>query len=222
MKLSAQEIFWTVICSSASTPACIAEFQSDKSKSKRAMLDAAGVISACNTRPSRNMRDCGIRIASLNTSAYWGASRIESSSSDSAETNSPQTLWRGKRPFSSSKTPAPACAAVMAAEDPPGPAPITIRSCIKFPKLKVHSKKIMPRNMQRSVRNCAQHIAHFRYRVRLPHRGRRVMPCEATAEQRQTRIHQRQVQWIPDNIADQKRRARNPHAFASKLLDLRH
>ncbi len=49
-------------------------------------------------------------------------------SSDSAETNSPQTLCRGKSFASNNPTRAPSRAAVIAAELPAGPAPTTARS----------------------------------------------------------------------------------------------
>src|SRR5258707_10294675 len=56
------------------------------------------------------------------------SSSQSSKRSDSGDTNSPQTLWRGKRSFSSSNTLLPARAAVMAQAEPAGPAPTPNRS----------------------------------------------------------------------------------------------
>ena len=69
-----------------------------------------------------------MRGASCNRFLVAPGKREESKSSDSGETNSPQTLWRGRMPRSSSMTRAPAAAAVMAADVPAGPAPMMIRS----------------------------------------------------------------------------------------------
>src|SRR5690349_19017078 len=120
------------------------------------MLAAAGLMSVDITRPSTNSRPFPIREAPA-ISELPSGSKLVSNDSDSADTNSPQTRWRGSRPRSNNKTRTPAFAAAIAAALPAGPPPITTRSNTLIPLRPTdvlpndnpHPKQIMARNLYR-------------------------------------------------------------------------
>jgi hypothetical protein len=118
----------TVVCKRAHPPASSAARHSSASRSNREILAPAGSTAVVMVCPSTNNRPSGIRMADLSKVPLRSPNCPPSSSSDSPETNSPQTFCRGSRPRSSSKTRAPVRAAVIAAAAPPGPPPTTMRS----------------------------------------------------------------------------------------------
>ncbi len=91
------------------------------------MLSAGGETAVSMTRSPSSNRVRSITGASAVSCSAPGVDRSKSrsTSSDSADTNSPQTLCRGNSPASSSTTRAPKRAAVIAADAPAGPPPIT-------------------------------------------------------------------------------------------------
>src|SRR6516162_574469 len=131
-------------------------------------------------------------------------------SSDSAETNSPQTLWRGNSPASSSATFAPWRAAVIAADVPAGPAPMIARSnsgCAAemgipslFPDQHSHAKQKMAGDIEAHCGYLGQQGSHFTGGVGAAHGGWSVIPGDGAAKQRQPEIDQRQMQSISDQI----------------------
>src|ERR1700727_478989 len=89
------------------------------------MLCAEGETGRVSVLLSRNIREEKIR---GHETKRPSSNRPCSNPKDSAETNSPQTFWRGKWSFSSNNTFTPERAAVIAHAEPAGPAPITIKS----------------------------------------------------------------------------------------------
>ena len=125
----APEIACATTCCRQSTPLPSAESQRAVSRSRRVMLAAGGSTGVSNratVEKKARLEQCEQHRPP--TSLCCGASRSARSSRDSAETNSPQTLWRGNCPRSSNSTRAPLRAPVMAAEVPAGPPPTTIKS----------------------------------------------------------------------------------------------
>src|SRR5207245_11725900 len=78
-----------------------------------------------SVRSSRKTRACEIGTASVSDALPRLPSNSDNNPSDSAETNSPQTLWRGERPRSRGNTFTPACAPVIAADETAGTPPPT-------------------------------------------------------------------------------------------------
>src|SRR6516225_8810346 len=134
-------------------------------------------------------------------------------SSDSAETNSPQTLCRGNSPASSRATLAPKRAAVIAADAPAGPPPMIARSnsgCAiaitmskLLPKEDAHAKQKVPVDINAPYRYSGQQSPHFVDRVGTAHGGRSVVPSDSAAEQRQSEIDQCEMQRAADQVVNE-------------------
>src|SRR5215469_13148589 len=147
-------------------------------------------------------------------------------SSDSAETNSPQTLCRGNSPASSRATLAPKRAAVIAADAPAGPPPMTTRSnsgcavTITLSKLlpneDAHAKQKVPGDLNAPCRYSGQQSSHFVDRVGTAHRGRRVVPGDTAAEQRQSEIDQREMQSAADQVVNEYGLSRHAKCFCNE------
>src|SRR5215469_13210658 len=131
-------------------------------------------------------------------------------SSDSVETNSPQTLCRGNSPASSRATLAPNRAAAIAADAPAGPPPMTAKSnsgCAVtitpsklLPNEDAHTKQKVPGDINAPYRYSGQQSSHFFDRVGTPHRGRGVIPADTAAEQRQSEIDQCEMEPATNQI----------------------
>src|SRR6516162_5155178 len=101
------------------------------------MLQAAGAIRAARVLSPNTRRACSILGTSFSFDLAHGELRNNSAKTldDSGDTNSPQTLCRGNLSASSKTTRDPWRAAVMAADVPAGPPPITARSNSDAPVL---------------------------------------------------------------------------------------
>src|SRR5579864_876539 len=159
-----------------------------------------------------------MRTESESKLACLGVSRLASRSSDSAETNSPQTLWRGNRPRSSNRTRAPLRAQVIAAEVPAGPPPITINwyMVLSLPRDSPHTEEGIALNLHVCGPSLPQHLTHFLNRIRSTYGSRRVVVREVTAIERQTQINQANVNWVADQIVDDDRGAAYPQTLVHK------
>ncbi len=113
-----------------SAPVRRAASHSNASRSYLETLSAGGVTGASIIRSPRRKRVRLIRGATWKRVSAVDSSRSKSArtSSDSAETNSPQTRCRGKSFASNNPTLAPSRAAVIAQELPAGPPPTIARS----------------------------------------------------------------------------------------------
>src|SRR4029079_5926399 len=130
------------------------------------MVAAGGSMAASSTLPSTKSRPRPI-LASVSHSEPSSAvpdSKGRRIPSDSAETNSPHTLWRGYFPRSSSRTRWPCRADVIAAAAPAGPPPMTAKSYIgllSFPHNHAHTEHEMSADLYRGSWNNPQKLVHL-------------------------------------------------------------
>src|ERR1019366_1330111 len=75
----------------------------------------------------------------------------------------------------------------------------------------------MSRNLNLPGAYVRQHSPHLVAGVGPPDRRRRVMPSDAAAEERQSKINQLQVQAAADEVVDQHRVPADAQGFAGKL-----
>src|SRR3954469_11523094 len=184
------------------------------------MLAPAGATGKVSTSASTNILVIGICCEPASNS--WSPSKAEINSSDSGETNSPQTLCRGRMPFSSCNTRAPPLAAVIAAADPAGPPPITTRSnvLLMFPRNRCHAEQVMRRDLHPLRFTFFEKPSHFILRIGTPDRHRSIVSGQSAAHKRHCYIDECEVHRVTAQVIDQHGALGDTQRLVRELGDL--
>jgi hypothetical protein len=92
------------------------------------------------------------------------------------------------------------------------------RSCLPYDH--AHSVEEAASDFDAPGATFAEQVAHFFNRVRLTYGSRGVVARYAAAVQRESRVGERQVDWVPDQVVDQESVATDAQGFARELHDL--